>query len=102
MAAREEAKATGQGDEAARWRVVVATSALGLYVDGGGGSHPYVRDVAGCLKATPSSIQAPTPTVKVSANAKDKGAKNEPQARQVRDAPATLNEALLVRGPQLI
>jgi hypothetical protein len=93
-----EAKAAGQGEEAARWRVVVAAAALGLYVNSGENSTAYALEVAADLKSPPDSVRRTTAAM---VSTKDKRGKKE-TALPVRDAPRTLQEALLARGPQMI
>ena len=77
------ARAAGTEDGATRWRVVVAASALGLYVDHGDQRVPYARLVAGDLRQPADAARDAT-------------------LQRTPDAPVTLHDALLVRGPRLI
>jgi len=77
--ALEQAR-TAEAELDARWRVVVASSALALYVDSAQGPVAYAATVGGELSTEPpAALLARTP-----------------------DAPRTLEEALLRRGPDLI
>jgi hypothetical protein len=80
MVALEEARRMNKAEEAARWRVAVAASALSLYV-GEDQRRPYADQVAGSLKAPPASSEI---------------------SKRILNVPDTLEEALQVRGPRLI
>ncbi|MGC4091213.1 MAG: hypothetical protein QM756_25715 [Polyangiaceae bacterium] len=98
LVAAEPAKRSGQRDDAARWRVVVAAAALGLYVEGNGAREPYAWKVAEGLSAVPQPVTplpAPKKTDKRKAPSKD-----EPP--QVVGAPKTLAGLLEPRGQRLI
>jgi hypothetical protein len=92
MAAQAIAAQTGADDQAAHWRTEVAASALGLYVDDGSRRIPLARRLAdgaplrgqakGSIRRRPPTAPAPVPVTP--------------------DAPANLEEALLVRGPRLL
>lgn len=77
------AHARARTDEpAARWRMVMAAAALGLYVDDGKGRRePLARKLAGPQPAPPPALTA---------------------RQRAAGLPATLDEALARRGPRLL
>jgi hypothetical protein len=100
LIAHLEAKTAQLAEAEARWRVIVAAAALGLYVETGQGPRPFALEFAGGMTAPPLAAapiaQPPRPT------AVSKSTAHTAPRATVSDAPTSLQDALLVRGPRMI
>jgi hypothetical protein len=92
-------------EAAARWRVVIAAAALGLYVEGPQYRVAYAQKMAGGLTVAPpppaNKAASAKKTADKSTNA-TKTADQSPLVPIVTDAPSNLNDLLGTRGQRLI
>jgi hypothetical protein len=102
MVAYKRAEATAEQEPEARWRVVIAASALSLYVDTASGRVAYAEKRAEGMQEAPSASLTLVSTRDAKARGKRSKAEEWAAPAIVRDAPTTLEAALLTRGPRTL
>jgi hypothetical protein len=99
------AEARAPDETAARWRVVVAAAALGLYVEGPQSRVAYASRFATDLTVAPPSVDDNRASPKKNtdrATSSKRTADHTPVRPRVTDAPSKLDDLLSTRGQRLI